>query len=339
MNAHTHSRFDIAHRTILSDPQTEAVIRELGRFVELAGRGVEARIGSLRGPSRVGKSTLVRKFRAMHPPESVNGIRIQPIIAVKVPGTPTIKGVLTECLEALGAKSLPRDTAPQLVRRLKHYIKECGVRLIVLDEFQHFHEVRGVSQTGLYDTVKSILNECRCPILAVGVENSIDVILADPQLDGRCIYRRELKPFLPPEGYPDQQSSRRPVPISTFSDFQNVAYQLFTTCEMQVDDEVLVGETGRLLFGSCGGLYGKLVDIVVEAAFTAEERGQARITSTLLREVIDRISGDPRRVKKTELEEAVAQTQAPGSRPKRRKGARMIARIEEGIRRSRRSAK
>jgi hypothetical protein len=318
-----------AHHKILNDRQTKAVVGEIREFIEMASRGAEARIGSLRGPSRVGKSTIVRKLRSLYPPVMEAGVRIQPIIYVKIPGNPTIKVVLTECLEALGVKSLARDPAPQLVRRLKYFVKECGVRLVVFDEFQHFHNVRGSSRSGLYDTIKSILNDCRCPILAVGVDNSLSVIQADPQLDGRCIYRRELRPFLPPRRRTSAADTERVVPVPTFNEFQNVVHQFFATYGLKVADDLLEGESAILLHDASNGLYGKLIDIVDRSAIAAAAQNASTVTPEIVRSVIEVLNGDPVPDELTPIEAAVADAEMPSKKPKRRGSARIIARIEE----------
>jgi len=321
-----------AHHKILGDLQSIAVFEEICNFIEVAGRGAEARIGSLRGPSRVGKSTLIRKVRAHYPPVVKDGIRSQPIINVKIPGNPTIKVVLTECLESLGAKSLPRDSAPQIVRRLKHYIKACSVRLIVFDEFQHFHNVRGSSRSGLYDTIKTILNDCRCPILAVGVENSIDVICADPQLDGRCIFRRELRPFLPPGGPRNQGGSIRGVPEPTFGEFQNVVLQFFGSYGLKTKTEFLEGEAVVFLHEASKGLYGKLIDIIDSVALDALKQNATIVTVENVRSVIDRMYIDRPSDDLTPIEAAIAEAEKPRKRPQRHKGSHIISAIDESAR-------
>lgn len=330
MQTETHSQN--AHHKILNDRQMKAVVSEICDFIDMGSRGAEARIGSLRGPSRVGKSTIVRKIRSMYPPVVAAGVRTQPVIYVRIPGNPTIKVVLTECLESLGVKSLPRDPSPQLIRRLKHYIKECGVRLIVFDEFQHFLNVRGSSRSGLYDTIKSILNDCRCPILAVGVENSLSVILADPQLDGRCIYRRELRPFEPPRGRGNSTTTERSVPVPSFSEFQNVVHQFFGTYGLKVADELLEGDAALLLYDASRGLYGRLIDIVDKSALAATAQESPVVTPEIVRAVIERMIGDQPAEEMTAIEAAVAEAQISRKKPSRRKGSRIISRIEDAAR-------
>ncbi len=332
MNLMDNMQIANAHHKVMNDRQTKAVIDEICQFIEFAGRGTEARIGSLRGPSRVGKTTIVRKIRSLFPSIVEGGVRRQPIISVKIPGVPTIKSVLTGCLESLGAKSLHRDTTPQLIQRLKHYISECGVRLIVLDEFQHLHDVRGASRSGVHDTIKSILNDCRCPILAVGIENSLDVILADPQLDGRCIYRRELRPFQSPSKSNDTEQIPREVPERTFKEFQNVVHQFFAAYDLQVADDLLQGESAMLLHDATKGLYGRLIDVVDQAATVSKSRKLRTVTSEVVREVIERMIGDQPLDEMTPIEIAVAAAQSPRKRPYRRKDSHIISRIEEGSR-------
>jgi hypothetical protein len=331
MRACTEITIANVHEKFLNLPQCTSVIAELNDFMNSANRGSDARIGSLRGLSRVGKTALTTKLRTMYPDFSKGDDPVRSIIYSEVPGNPSIKGVLDSILKEMGASSLSRDGAPQKILRIKHFVRELGVRLIILDEFQHLLRVRGSSRDGLYDTIKTILNVCKCPILAVGTDSSLDVIEEDSQLAGRCIYRREIRPFLPPEGSRDEAETGRLVPAPTFRDFQGVIRQCVRTYEFPEPSDLEATETATRLYGASNGLFGKLVDIIDKAALLAKSANEKRITKGILDRAILTIEGDRRQKNKGGLGRVIDIAQTPSGKPKRINEHRDVATVQQAL--------
>jgi len=331
MSARTDITIANAHEKFLKLPQCMSVIAELNDFLNSANRGNDARIGSLRGLSRVGKTALTTKLRAMYPDYREGDNHVRPIIYYEVTGNPSIKGVLDGLLEGMGASSLSRDGAPQKILRIKHFVQELGVRLIILDEFQHLIRVRGSSRDGLHDTIKTILNVCKCPILAVGTETSLDVIEGDSQLDGRCIYRREIRPFLPPEGSNEEADSKRLVPVPTFREFQAVIRQCVRTYEFPEPSNLESTEIATRLYGASKGRFGKLVDIIDKAALAAHSSNETHITKENLERIVVTIEGDRRRKEERGLRHLVDSAMKPGGKPRRIKEHRDVATMQQSF--------
>lgn len=68
---------------------------------------------------------------------------------------------------------------------LLHAIKDLGVKLIVLDEFQHIFLTQGKISTMVIDWLKRLMNETSVPVVLIGTEKLDQLGGADPQLTTR----------------------------------------------------------------------------------------------------------------------------------------------------------
>jgi hypothetical protein len=326
----TSDRFKEAlHKLIIMDSQTEKAVDEVNDFMAIAGLGTEARIGNIRGPSRVGKTAIVRKLKSMHMDSCIDGRRNFPILYIKIEGHPTIKNVLAATLGAMGVSVLPRDSGPRLMELLDHYLKRCGVRLIVFDEFQHFLKVRGSSRTGVFDTIKTILNKCRCPILAVGINTSMDVIMADPQLSGRCIYKRELKIF---NGPSNKQSAPRPSDRDvgpSYNEYMNAVVRFFRLADLKLAPGLRIEDLCAEMHSGSAGRYGRTTDIIVTVLQKLEKNGSREVTLDLVRTVMGRMPKMETMDEANAIDEIIRGMDVVNGRPKRHGYSRLVARAEE----------
>jgi hypothetical protein len=75
-------------------------------------------------------------------------------------------------------------------------IKECGVELIIADEFQHF--IDKDSDKVLHDVsdwLKVLMDKTRKPIILIGMPNCDKILEANEQLKRRFTLRENLEPF------------------------------------------------------------------------------------------------------------------------------------------------
>lgn len=315
------------NHSFIGDSQAASVVEEICDFIEYANQGSEARIGNMRGLSRVGKTGIIRKVMSKYEKHTKDGVQIHPILYLKVAGTPTIKDILQRCLEQLGVPVLPRDSVPALIDRLAHYIKLCGVKLIVLDEFQHLIVVRGTSITGLYDSIKSILNQCRCPILSVGTNISMEVINADPQLRGRCIYQRQLKSFRARNDPSPENDDEDAGP--SFKEYVHAIKCFLKIANLTVDRDLLHGALADDLFENSRGLYGRTIDIITKVLVELTKKNKTEVTRELVQRVIRRMPPMEDPSDTGMFDEVIFAVSKSRQKPKRSKMSHLIARAEE----------
>src|SRR5882724_186368 len=90
------------------------------------------------GHQGAGKTTTCRSYARRYPREvNRTGVRV-PVLATAIPVPATTKSLVSKLLTALGDPAAERGTVVIQTLRLKRLMKECGVELIILDEFQHF---------------------------------------------------------------------------------------------------------------------------------------------------------------------------------------------------------
>jgi hypothetical protein len=115
--------------------------RELHREIQLCQRmsklAGEPQCMSLEGRTGTGKSTLVRTYAdSFHRTETKEGTRI-PVLYLEVPSPVGIKDLASVALKRMGDPAYERGTRASMTMRLIGLIKDCGVELVILDDFHH----------------------------------------------------------------------------------------------------------------------------------------------------------------------------------------------------------
>ena len=125
---------------------------------------------TLLGPSGSGKTTVLNCLEKQHPAKITPEGLVKPILMVTVPATPTIRELITVLLDGLGAPHTnTKDTVATKTKQLKTLVKNCGVKMIILEEYQHF-VIRGDKR--LYeaaDWLKVFLDETKVLVVVSGL--------------------------------------------------------------------------------------------------------------------------------------------------------------------------
>lgn len=161
-----------------------------------AQSGPDTILVPLFGPSGSGKSTIVESCECAHPSYRDDyGLKV-PVVRMKVPSRPTVKGLVTELLYALEDPLYDKGTEQSMLIRLRRLLKAAAVRMVVLDEFQHFVDKASYQvMHHVADTLKVIADETRVVLVVVGLERSMAVIEQNEQLARRCIKQIMLPYF------------------------------------------------------------------------------------------------------------------------------------------------
>ncbi len=148
------------------------------------------------GQQGAGKTTLRRGYARRYPWQATReGIAV-PVLDAAIPVPATIKHLVTELLSSLGDPVPDKGTIVTQTRRLKRLIGECGVELIVLDEFQHFIDRdSNVILVTVSNWLKDLLNETGVPMVLIGMPYSDVILHANAQLERRFAMRVSLDPF------------------------------------------------------------------------------------------------------------------------------------------------
>lgn len=148
------------------------------------------------GQTGSGKTTVLTYYQSFFPPRNESDRRVVPVLLVTTPAAPTVKNLAEAILVALGDPAASKGTAEAKTTRIYRYLKECKVELLMIDEFQHFHDRRKASQArNMTDWLKNLFNEVKIPVVLAGLPRAFSVIRMNPQLQRRFSSPYYLEPF------------------------------------------------------------------------------------------------------------------------------------------------
>ncbi len=226
------------------------------------------------GNTGAGKTTLVDTWlanaplRAMETPEG----SIIPYLYVLVPSSPKKKGAAAAFLRALRDPNPSRGTEWDMISRVHRLIKECRVRMIFVDEFQHLVDkdtqkiVHAVA-----DFLKDIINQAHVPMVLTGKLGEAEPILeANSQLDRRVGTPLVLCPF--------EWDRSRPETIKEFRTLMRDIDRALPLDPLGLQEE----EVSFRCYYASEGYLGWIMEIIREAAIRAIDTGCNSLNMPLL---------------------------------------------------------
>jgi energy-coupling factor transporter ATP-binding protein EcfA2 len=138
------------------------------------------------GESGSGKTTIISYFSGLHPRADHKwGVEV-PVLIAKVPARPTVKSLAETLLYQLGDPLWSRGNTVKKSIRLRELLKRCCVRLLALDEFQHFVDVRQANiPNDVADWLKEQIEEAKLAIVVAGLPRCLEVLRQNEQLRRR----------------------------------------------------------------------------------------------------------------------------------------------------------
>jgi Cdc6-like AAA superfamily ATPase len=131
-------RLALVERIFITYPRFDTLLSEIASCHQHALIAAEPPCLFVSGQTGAGKTTLIKTHMRAYPRQlTQTGTRV-PVLFTTIPAPATVKGLAASLLTELGDPNATRGTTWSLTDRLKHYIRDCAVELIVLDELQHF---------------------------------------------------------------------------------------------------------------------------------------------------------------------------------------------------------
>jgi hypothetical protein len=230
---------------------------------------VESNCLAIIGETRTGKSRLLEEFCVLHSRErkrTTDGLTV-PILKVKTPSKPTVKGLAELMLQALSDPKYLAGTENAKSLRLHDLLRATGVHMIMIDEFQHFYDKSSRKVWHhVADWLKILVDDCCATLVVAGLPTCRAVIDQNEQLSGRFlapIVLARLDWSIP---------SQRDDFISILESFQEALSSHFEL-------PVLSGKSMAFrCFCATGGLMGFLVKILRQAVWNALDNGVRSIS-------------------------------------------------------------
>ena len=139
------------------------------------------------GRSNNGKSEIVTRFASMRPAEDNpggNGITV-PVLCVQIRYGPDIMSFYAEILRKLFAPQKSWDRISNRGSQIITLLERIGLKMLIIDEFHNILRGRHDKQEEFLSNLRTLGNELRIPIVAVGTKEIFSVLQADAQLANR----------------------------------------------------------------------------------------------------------------------------------------------------------
>ncbi len=286
--APAEERARLVERVRVMYPRWKAIEKEIVRCHEMSSFAAEPQCLLVVGPTGVGKTTLAVSYALCYPRiKTETGIEM-PVLHATIPTAATGKDLSEEMLSALGDPRATLGTTGQKTRRLAGFLRDCGTRLLILDETQHF--VDRDSRRVLLNAsnwLKTLVKETGVACVLVGLAGEAEsVVASNPQLARLFGDALVLAPF---EWDEERQE--------TAEEFRTFLEHLEHLLPLRESSHLADTETAHRIFLASDGLMSHVMALVRGAVHLALARGSERLDLDLLAAAFDhRLAGRRRGV-------------------------------------------
>jgi len=257
----------VIENTLVPHTAFNRAIKSLDQCFEYAHGCSEPVCLALLGESRTGKSRALEECYVKHPRyRTPEGMTI-PIVRVKTPSKPTVKGLVEIMLHDMGDPRSSNGTENRKTTRLLELMCSASTRMLMVDEFQHFYDkVSHKVMHHVADWLKIVVDEAKIALVVSGIPTCRAVLDQNEQLAGR---------FLAPISMPrfnwnsDDQREEFEAILAAFHESMSQHFDL-----PELDGE---GMSFRFYCGT-GGLIGYLVKMLRQAVWDAFDENRKVIT-------------------------------------------------------------
>ncbi len=165
-------------------PKTTEIIQLMG---QLMNRPKKPRMQNLLiiGEPHMGKTSLAVQFTNLHPDSSIEDdlgmTKVhKPVVLANVQSSDD-KDLYIAILEQLWTPFRPTDSKAKLRYQVLHLLRECNVKILLLDEIHNLLRGTAIKQRIMMDTIKNLSNELMIPIVGIGTQDASLILASDPQ--------------------------------------------------------------------------------------------------------------------------------------------------------------
>ncbi|MDU0203997.1 TniB family NTP-binding protein [Paenibacillus sp. MAH-36] len=183
-------------KLIVFHPMFQKIYQEMFKCHMLSKNSAKSECLCIFGESGTGKTTVLELYRDKFPRREESQGSIIPVLIVELPSSATPKDVASKILFELGDPYFDKGTEKTMKVRIVDFIQNCGVQLVILDEFNHLidSDTKRVLQK-VADWIKGLANSVNVPIILSGVPSAEKIFRYNIQLDTRFTNRLRLQQF------------------------------------------------------------------------------------------------------------------------------------------------
>jgi hypothetical protein len=139
------------------------------------------------GDSGMGKTMIMQRFRAQHPPlfDGQAGIERTRVLALQLAGKPGERRLYAQILSALGVPQNPRAAVVELEQVALRLMRAMDVQVLLLDEVHNLLSGTFREQRIVLNTLRYISNELQISLVCFGINDAREAISGDVQLARR----------------------------------------------------------------------------------------------------------------------------------------------------------
>jgi hypothetical protein len=229
------------------------------------------------GESGVGKSTILRRWETRVRVENAKRVEseqfdgagdwmVLPAIRIQTPPAGDEAKLYNNILLEFGMKVSPSMALAQKELMVRQLIAQCGVKVLVMDEFHNALSGRFDKRLHFNVLIKNLTNETGVPIVAAGTESVDQVFQKEDQLNRRFNRIKIERMRLDNEWHKILRAYGKLIPLRQPSDLTDPSLS-------------------ERLYALSNGVIGELSNLLYDAALAAVDSGEERITEALVRSV------------------------------------------------------
>lgn len=279
-------RKKLIERIHITFPRFDRVIDKMAHCHAHSKIAAEPECLLITGVQGAGKTTLCKAYARRYPRTLTREGRTIPVLSTSTPSITTKKSLPTRLLQDLGDGAAEKGTYVTQTLRIIKMVEDCGVEMIILDEFQHFIDSdSNVVLVNISNWLKDLINRTEKPVVLVGMPHSEVVLAANPQLERRFSMRESLEAF----GW-DTTAKQ--------GEFKTFLRHLDGRLPLPKRSNLAGHELSFRIYCATDGLIGYVMKLVRRASILAVDRGAECLDLELLSEsYVERLaSRGPRRV-------------------------------------------
>ena len=234
------------------------------------------------GETGAGKTHLVKFLIQQFAPwdRETTDRTLRPLINIKVPLRCTPIEFGRHILARLGDPLARRTRTEDLDTRVRGLMKDCEVRLVIIDNFHDIPERKGVRGVHKVCTwLRELIDDTPVLFLSLGDSNARDVFDNSPQLKRRASHRCELQ-YFNPEGKEGAIEFARVI--------KNISAYLPVAEEVSLLDK----DTIMKLYMSSAGIFAYLAKFLNAACFHAVGEGRESLNEADLGAAFAKVHGN-----------------------------------------------